>query len=189
MPKCWLPLSLVAAFSCVLARSTGSAPGAPSTSSPQVELALKVDCDTYRLSDTLHLETRLTNVGQIDIYIWEWDLCWNPARGLTMRIVDAQGKDVQGRILLDCVPPPPRQGDVYQFIKLAQGNFYGRAEAFALSDLVNGPGEYDISAFFSGSLSRKWIAQYLGKDPIGNLPLWTMDKHPLASNRIHITVK
>jgi hypothetical protein len=189
MPKRLLLLLLVAGLSCVLVRSTGSAPGALAASSQQLELALKADRDSYRLSDTLHLETRVTNVGQSDVYIWEWDMCWNLARGLTMRIVDAQGKDVQGRVLLDCVPPPPRQKDVYQFFKLAQGDFHGRAEAFALSDLVNGPGDYDISATFSGSLSSKWIAEFLGRDPIAKLPLWTMDKPRLASNRVHITVK
>lgn len=189
MPKYWSPLLLVAASTCVLARSTDSTHLAPSIAVPQLELALKTDRDTYRLSDTLHLETRLTNVGQTDVFIWEWDLCWNPARGLTMRITDAQGKDVQGRILLDCVPPPPRQGDVYQFFRLARGDFHGRAEDFAVSDLVNGPGEYNISAFFSGSLSRNWIAEFLAKDPIGKLPLWTMDKPPLTSNRVRINVK
>ena len=189
MPKRWLPLLILAGFTCLSAPSTGSLPRTGSDSQAQLEMALKADRDTYRLSDALHLETRLTNVGQEDVYIWEWDLCWNPARGLTMRIVDAQGKDVQGRILLDCVPPPPRAGDVYQFIKLARGNFHGRAEKLNLSDLINGPGEYDISTYFSGHLSRKWTTEFLGKDPIGKLPLWTMDKAPLTSNRVHITVK
>jgi len=173
----------------VFARSTDCARPIPSAALPQLLLGLKADRDTYRLSDTLHLETRLTNVGESDVYLWQWDLCWNPARGLTMRVVDSQGKDVQGRVLLDCVPPPPRRGDVYQFFKLARGNFHGRAENFMVSDLVNGPGEYELCATYSSFLSSDWIAEFLAKDPIGKLPLWTMDQPPLVSNRVHIIVK
>jgi hypothetical protein len=152
-------------------------------------LAIKADRKVYNLSDSLHLETRLTNVGKGDIYIREWDLCWNPARGLSMRIVDVQGNSVRGRALLDCIPPPPREEDVYQFIRLGPDRFYGVAEDFPISDLVNGPGEYDIAATFRSFLSSEWVGEFLGKDPIAKLPLWTIEQPVLTSNRVHITVE
>jgi hypothetical protein len=78
---------------------------------------------------------------------------------------------------------------VYQFFKIEPNRFYGLAEDFKISDLVNGPGEYNISATFSSFLSSKWIAEFFGKEPIGKLPLWTVEQPPVNSNRIHIAVK
>ena len=106
-----------------------------------------------------------------------------------MRIVDVRGKDVQGRVLLDCVPPPPREGDVYQFFKLPPQRFYGLDEDFKVSDLVNGPGEYRIAASFSSFSSSDWPSKYLEKDPIAKLPLWTIEEPRIMSNRIRIVVK
>jgi hypothetical protein len=40
-----------------------------------LELALRADRNVFRISDTLRLETQLQNVGEDDIYIWEWDMC------------------------------------------------------------------------------------------------------------------
>lgn len=190
MQKCWVPLLFaIGAFTYALASLANLPSQGRSRSSQALELALKADRGVYKMSDSLHLETRLTNVGKEDVYIWEWDLCWNPARGLSMRIVDAQGKDVQGRVLCDCVPPPPREGDVYQFFKLGPGRFYGRDEDFKISEVVNGPGTYEIGATFNSFSSTDWTTKYLRKDPIAKLPLWTMEQPALTSNRIHINVE
>jgi hypothetical protein len=43
----------------------------------------------------------------VAVYVWEEDLCWNPARGLSMRITTAAGKDVQSPVLLDCLVCDP----------------------------------------------------------------------------------
>lgn len=182
----YLGIVAVLAWAAVPAAKTPSGAGSRSLA---LELTLKPDRNVYRMSDTLHLETQVRNIGEGDVYIWEWDMCWNPARGLSMRITGADGKDVQSPFLMDCVPPPPREGNAYQFVKLAPERLYGLAEGFKLSGLVNGPGEYDVHATFSSFLSPQWTAEFLGKEPIGKLPLWTMEQPALSSNRIHITVK
>jgi hypothetical protein len=74
-----------------------------------LELTLKAD-HAFRMSDRLRIETRLANIGHEAVYIWEWDMCWNPVRGLSMRITDPHGSAVQSPFLLDCIPPPPRPG-------------------------------------------------------------------------------
>jgi hypothetical protein len=106
-----------------------------------------------------------------------------------MEIIGADGKDIASPFLPDCLPPPPRQGDAYQFIKLSPGRFYGLAEDIKISELVNRPGEYDVLATFSSFLSSNWIAEYLGNQPIAKLPLWTREQPTVSSNRIHISVK
>jgi hypothetical protein len=153
-----------------------------------LELILRADRSMYRMSDTLRLETQLRNISNEDIYIWQWDLCWNPARGLTMWIIGADGKTVQGSFFADCVPPPPRSGDPYQFVKVGPGNLYGLFEDLKLSEYLNKPGEYDIYATFNSFLSADFVTQFLGHDPISKLPLWTMERPTIISERIHITV-
>ena len=154
-----------------------------------LELILKADRSVYRISDTLRLDTQLRNISNEDIYIWHWDLCWNPARGLTMWIIGADGKTVQGSFLADCVPPPPRSGDPYQFVKVGPGNLYGLFGNLKLSDYVNKAGEYDIYATYNSFLSADFVREFLGDDPIGKLPLWTMERPTITSRHIHITVK
>jgi hypothetical protein len=188
MLKSWLPWLVFAAMLLwTPTRGAKLAAGSDSGALP-LELVLRADRKVYRMSDTLRLETQLRNIGEKDVYIWEWDMCWNPARGLSMRIIGADGKYVQSRVLLDCVPPPPRSGDPYQFVKLAPETFYGHAEGFKLSDLVNKPGEYDFFATFSSFLSSQWVAEGFGNDPISKLLLWTMERPVITSKRIHITV-
>ena len=56
------------------------------------------------------METQLLNTGNEDVYIWNWDLCWNPARGLTT--LDHGGRlSVHGDFLFDAVLHP-KKGDV-----------------------------------------------------------------------------
>jgi len=110
----------------------------------KVELTLKAEHDIYRMSDTLQMEIRLSNSGSKDVYIWEKDMCWNPARGLSMRITTSAGKYVQSPALLDCLRPPPAAGDAYQFVKISPRTFYGHVHRFKVSDLVDKPGEYTL---------------------------------------------
>jgi hypothetical protein len=58
-----------------------------------------------------------------------------------------------------------------------------------VSDLVNGPGDYDLTVTFNSFLGADFIAEYYASDPISKLPLWTMDSPTVTSNRIHIKVK
>ncbi len=187
MRNLWLiPPTLLILLSSAAAQAHSSAEVTPPRST--LQLTLKAD-QSFRMSDMLRLETRLANVGNEDVYIWEWDMCWNPARGLSMHITEHHGNTVESRVLLDCVPPPPRQGDVYQFIKLAPNAFYGHSEQIRVSDLVNGPGDYDVTVTFNSFLAADFIAKHYTSDPISKLPLWTMESPTLTSNRIHITVK
>jgi hypothetical protein len=110
-------------LSCLIAAAMSSAVAAQvnkedKPASSALQLTVRTDKKTYRMSDKVRMETQLLNTGNEDVYIWEWDLCWNFARGLSMYFTTADGTPVQGNFLFDCVPPPPKEGNVYAFIKL-----------------------------------------------------------------------
>jgi len=130
----------------------------------------------------------LVNTGKEDVYFWNWDLCWNPASGLTLRLVATDGKLATGKMLLDCMPPPPVKDDPYQFVKLAPMTTHGRVDDFKISDLVETPGEYDVEVTFRSFLSRKWVREFLSDQEIAKLPLWTMSEPVLKSKRIHLRI-
>lgn len=159
-----------------------------STPSP-MDLTVSTDRQTYRMSETIKMKTRLLNTGNEDVYIWGWDLCWNPARGLSMYVKTPDGSAVHGDFLFDCVPPPPKEGNVYQFVKLAPGRFYGLADDIKVSDIVSKPGEYDIDVTYNSFISRSFIKEFLAHDPISKFPVWTMEEPTITAPRIHITVE
>jgi len=156
---------------------------------PALELTVRVDRQTYRISDTIRMEAQLLNNGNEDVYIWDWDLCWNPARGLSMYLTSTGGSPAHGDFLFDCVPPPPKEGNVYAFIKLEPGRFYGVADEIKVTDVVSKPGEYDISVTYSSFASRSFIKEFLQHDPISKLPVWTMEQPTITAPRVHIVVK
>ena len=173
MLKRGLPLLVAGVFACIVIH-LGSYPLRAQSRSVALALTLNADRITYKMSDTLHLEIRLTNIGSEDVYLWDQDMCWNPARGLSMRVMIPDGKEVQSPILLDCLPPPPRQGDSYQFLRIAPHAFYGQVYRFKVAELVNKPGEYTIHATFSSFLSASFIAETLSHDPTSaNSGPWT----------------
>jgi len=154
-----------------------------------MDLTVSTDRQTYRMSETIKMKTRLLNTGNEDVYIWGWDLCWNPARGLSMYVKTPDGSAVHGDFLFDCVPPPPKEGNVYQFVKLAPGRFYGLADDIKVSDIVSKPGEYDIDVTYNSFISRSFIKEFLAHDPISKFPVWTMEEPTITAPRIHITVE
>ena len=156
---------------------------------PVLQLTVRTDQRTYRMSDKVRMETQLLNTGNEDLYIWEWDLCWNFARGLSMYLTTPDGTPVQVNFLFDCVPPPPKEGNFYAFIKLEPGRFYGVADEIKVSDVVSKPGQYDISVTYKSSLSRSFIRQFLSHDPISTLPVWTMEQPTVNAARMRIIVK
>ncbi len=123
------------------------------------------------------------------MYIYEWDLCWNFARGLSMHWSTPDGTPVQGSFLFDCVPPPPKEGNVYAFIRLQPGRFYGIADEIKVSDVVSKPGEYNLSVTYGSSISSSFINEFLNHDPIAILPVWTMEQPIVKASRVHIMIK
>jgi hypothetical protein len=187
MLKRFLPWLMIASMLRSTPAPAAKLSGGDSPTLP-LELVLRADRKVYRMSDTLKLEAQLKNIGDKNVFIWERDMCWNPAHGLSMKIIGADGKYVQGSFLLDSVPPPPSSGNSYQFVKLAPEMFFGRADEFKLSNLVIKPGEYDVSATFSSFLSSRWLANEFGNDPISKGSVWTMERPVITSKRIHIVV-
>jgi len=158
-------------------------------SSARLTLSVRTDRLTYRMSDKIRVQTQLLNAGTEDVYIYEWDLCWNFARGLSMHWSTPNGKLVQGDFLFDCVPPPPKEGNVYAFIRLQPGRFYGLADEIQVSDAVNKPGEYNLNVTYGSSISKDFIKEFLNHDPISALPVWTMEQPTLKAPQLHIVIK
>ena len=158
-------------------------------SAPPLELAVKTDRQAYRMSDKIRMETQLLNTGNEDVYIWDWDFCWNPARGLSMYLTTSDGSPAHGDFFFDCVPPPPKEGNVYAFIKLEPGRFYGVADEIKVTDVVSKPGEYDINVNYNSFVSRSFIKEFFKHDPISKLPLWTMEQPTITAPRVHIVVR
>jgi hypothetical protein len=156
---------------------------------PALELSVRTDHQIYRMSDTIKMEVQLLNNGDEDVYLWDWDLCRNPARGLSMYLTSTDGSPAHGDFLFDCVPPPPKEGDVYAFIRVEAGRFYGAADEIKVTDVVSKPGEYDINVAYNSFASRSFIKEFLQHDPIAKLPLWTMEQPTITAPRVHIVVK
>lgn len=181
-------------LSCLIAAAVTSALAAQvnkadKRASPPLQLTVRTDHHTYRMSDTVRMETRLLNTGNEDVYIWEWDLCWNFARGLSMYLTTPDGSPVKGDFLFDCVPPPPKEGNVYAFIKLEPGRFYGIADEIKVTDIVSKPGEYDIGVTYNSSISDSFIKEFLKNDPISRLPVWTMEQPAIKAPSVRIVIK
>ncbi len=164
------------------------APKASSNAAPPLRLIVRTDRQVYRFHDEIEIEVRLLNTGNEDIYLWNWDLCWNSTRGLSMSITRPDGSAVSGALLLDCVPPTPRAGDSYGFVRIEPGQFSGRVDAFKIADLVDKPGEFDIDIRYRSFLSEEFIRKSLARDPIAMLPVWTMERPAVSASTIHIAV-
>ena len=186
MQKVVLVCLIVAAVTSAMAAQVNKT-GKPTP--PALELTVRTDQQTYRMADKIRMETLLLNTGNEDVYIWGWDLCWNPARGLSMYLTTPDGSPVRGDFLFDCVPPPPKEGNVYAFIKLEPGRFYGVADEIKVTDVVGKPGEYDISVTYNSFVSRTFIKEFLKNDQISKLPVWTMEQPTVAAPSVHIVVK
>jgi hypothetical protein len=154
-----------------------------------LKLSVDTDRSTYRIADTMMLRASLTNIGSADVYLWHWDLCWG-ASGLSMQIVHrSTGQPVQSQFLLDCVPPPPKKGDVYAFTRLHPGEFMGLEARFKLSDFVNKAGEYDVHVQFRSSLNDTQLNTYLSGDPIVGKYVWTRGDGVITAPVVRIAVK
>jgi hypothetical protein len=137
------------------------------------------------MKDKMHIEVQVANGGDDDVYIWDGIFCWGQGGALNIRALTSAGKQVHpaSDFLLDCVPPPPKEGDLTQFIRIGPGRFYGLTGDFDLRDLVDGPGERTLVIRLGGVLSLEFI-RTLGYP---ELPYWTSEDKPLISE-VHLTI-
>ncbi|MBZ5572802.1 MAG: hypothetical protein LAO09_13105 [Acidobacteriia bacterium] len=177
---------LLATITCTGVDAQINNPDKPTTT---LLLSVRTDQHVYRMSDKIRMETQLLNTGSEDVYIWDWDLCWNFARGLSMHFAAPDGALAHGDFLFDCVPPPPKKGDVYAFIKLEPGRFYGIADEIKVTDVVSKPGEYDLSVTYKSSISSRFIKEFLNHDLVSRLQVWTMEQPTIEAPILRIVVK
>ena len=142
-----------------------------------------MDRKTYSISYKLKMEVQLTNISQEDIYVYEWYLCWGQGPALNLQVFDASGKFIGPGFTFDCVPPPPKPGDLTQFARIEPAKFYGIRDTFGLRELVKKSGEYDLVVQCGAFLPT----DYWAKEGFPNLNYWT-SKHPRLKAKVHITV-
>ncbi len=137
------------------------------------------------MKDKMHIEVQLTNAGETDVYVWDWIFCWGQGSSLSIHALNASGKWVQpaSSVLLDCIPPPPKEGNPAQFVRIQPARFYGMADEFDLRDVVDGPGERTLIIGLSGVIGRDFIRK-LG---YADLPYWTSEDKPVFA-KVKITV-
>lgn len=180
-PKILLMLVILVFLPVCLAQNKNS----EHLNGPQLQLSIRTDRSVYSMKDKLHMEVQLTNVGKSDVYVWDWIFCWGQGSALSIHAFDDKGKMVQpvSGFLIDCVPPPPKEHDTSQFIRLEPGRFYGIADDFDIRDLVDGPGNRTLSISISGVLSHDFLRKFGYPD----LPYWTSDDK-LLFDRVPIRV-
>ena len=137
------------------------------------------------MKDKMHLEVQLTNAGNTDVYVWDWIFCWGQGPALSIHTLNERGDWVQpaSGFLMDCVPPPPKEGDSTQFIRIEPARFYGLAEDFNIRDLVDGPGKRTLIVKLGGVLSQEFIRKLGYPD----LPYWTSQDESVSA-KVKITV-
>lgn len=176
-------LTLLSSF---LLTACHSNPSQPAPSAPQeaksnasglpLQLTVKTDRQTLRMSDSLNLQIQLLNSGKEDLYIWKGDLCWNVARGLSLFLIDHKGDAAHGSFVLDCSPTPPANGELSEFILLHPGEAHTEQRSFGVRQLVNDPGTYSLRVTYSSFLSESFIKHTYSDDPIASRAVWTSDR-------------
>jgi len=178
-------LSLVLAVVSLSAVALAQSANSENVNKPNLQLSVRADRSSYSMKDKLHMEVQLTNVGNSDIYVWDWIFCWGQGSAISIHAFDNKGKMVQpvSGFLIDCVPPPPKEHDTSQFIRLEPGRFYGVSEEFDMRDLVDGPGSRTLIVSIGGVLSH----DFLRKSGYPDIPYWTSDDKSLSA-RVQIQV-
>jgi hypothetical protein len=171
---------------CFAARGQAT-PVSPKPASPLL-LRANVDRHVFHMKDSFTVEASLLNISGSYVYLYTWDLCWNFADALRIQVLDAKGTPVQGSMLVDCVPPPPMPGNVYEFVRLDAGNFYGTSARFKVSDLIPKPGNYTLTVAFHRTLQSDWVKKYLPDDPIAKEKLWSDDEPVLHASPIKLLI-
>jgi hypothetical protein len=126
----------------------------------------------------------VTNVSQETVYLYQWDLCWGQGPALSLFVVDSSGNTVGPGFLLDSIPPPPKPGDMSEFMRLDPQMFFGTADEFVVRDLVNKPGNYTFKIQLGSALTAEWLAEPC----FPKLPYWTREDKPIATE-MHISVR
>jgi hypothetical protein len=84
---------------------------------PQLTLSVRTMPPVYRLGDKIEFESRLTNTGKVDVYLFD-DVCSGLADGPSLSVYDSAGKEVlrvsdaSPGFLPDCIPPPRKPGNM-----------------------------------------------------------------------------
>jgi hypothetical protein len=161
----------------------------PSGELPRRQLTLSVLAmrQVYRLGDKIEFESRLTNTGKVDVYLFD-DVCAGFADGLSLSVYDSTGKEVPRvsdayrGFFPDCIPPPPKPGDMSQFLRLPLGHFYGHTISLKIQDFAKKPGEYDFVFEYHPSISVSWLAE----SGFPKVSFWTAEDEPV---KCHVHVK
>ena len=155
---------------------------------PQLTLTVRAKRQVYRLSEKVEFESRLTNIGKEDVYLFD-DVCSGFADGLSLSVYDSQGKEVPrvsdafSGFFPDCIPPPPKPRDMSSFLRLPIGHFYGHTISFKIQDFAKKPGEYDFVFEYHPIIS----ASLLAESGFPDVSFWSSEEKPLRC-RVHVKV-
>lgn len=183
-------MKVVAVFLLLIVPFAARGQTGATTAKPASPLLLRANVDghVFNMKDSFTVEASLLNKSGSYVYLYTWDLCWNFADALRIQVQDARGKLVKGSALVDCVPPPPKPGDVYEFVRLDAGNFYGIRTRFKVSDLIPKPGNYTLTVAFHRTLRADFVKQELPDDQIAKEKLWSDDEPVLYARPIKLVI-
>ena len=145
---------------------------------PHLTVRLTSDKALYCLADTIQLRIARENTGESEVFIhklWNWGIS-------KIRVFDSAGTELGAVMYPTDDPPPIATSD---FILLHAGKSFDTRIERRMTDLVQGPGEYELlveySQYLTDSLARKYIKQ-------PGIPFWSKERGPVTSNRIKIRI-
>ena len=142
----------------------GNVPNNTAQQTKRLEVQLSAEKHLYKKSDELSLKVMVINNSDQDIFVYG-NLGWGYLASLTLRLKDANGRDIQPKFISDAVTYPP--SDKSEFVKLLPFHFLGTYYVASIKDLnIQRAGKYSIYIEYHSPIpsAKADVTPFFGKE-------------------------
>jgi hypothetical protein len=147
-------------------------------------LLVWTDHERYSLQSSVTVNAVLRNNGSNVVYLDRRMFWTGYGGGLELEISDGYGRRLPARLLSDAImPPPQKQLDLSDLIRLDAGFLYGTSVILRTSDFFPKPGRYTIRVTY-----KSWLRKEQVEPQLRDLPVVWAETPEIRSEPLRITV-